>query len=80
MATTTTTTTPAGTRPKSPLLELRLRQKLNQERLAVLAGISRGWVGFLERNPEAMTPSAAAKLAAVLGCDPEDLFLEGRDR
>jgi transcriptional regulator with XRE-family HTH domain len=67
-----TPTTTAG-RPSSPLLALRLQRKLNQERLAALAGISRGWVGFLERNPEAMTKRAAEKLAAVLGVRAEDL-------
>ena len=66
-------TTTADARPASPLLAIRLRRKLNQERLAALAGISRGWVGFLERNPEAMTERAAEKLAAVLRCDPAEL-------
>jgi hypothetical protein len=37
--------------------------------------VSRGWVGFLERNPEAMTQGAAEKLAAVLGVQAEDLRL-----
>jgi transcriptional regulator with XRE-family HTH domain len=57
----------------SPLRALRQRRHLPQERLAALAGLSRGWVGFLERNPESMTPTAAEKLAAVLGVRPEEL-------
>jgi len=64
----------AITRHHSPVLALRLRGGLNQERLAALAGISRGWVGFLERNPEAMTGRAAEKLARALGVTPEDLL------
>jgi hypothetical protein len=66
----TTTATGCG---ESPLRTIRERKNLNQERLA-LAGISRGWVGILERNPECMTPTAAKKLAAVLGVAPEVLL------
>jgi transcriptional regulator with XRE-family HTH domain len=66
-------TTNTADRPASPLLALRQRRRLNQERLAALAGVSRGWVGYLERNPEAMTQRSAEKLAAVLGVRPEDL-------
>jgi transcriptional regulator with XRE-family HTH domain len=61
--------------PPSPLRTIRLRRKIAQERLAALAGLSRGWVGFLERNPESMTPTAAEKLAAVLGVRPRELQL-----
>ena len=71
-------TTTSNARPASPLLALRRRYNLNQERLAALSGVSRGWVGFLERNPEAMTERAAVKLAVVLGVRPEDLLAEGR--
>lgn len=67
------TTTTVG-RPASPLLAIRRRRHLKQERLAALAGLSRGWVGFVERNPEAMSQRAAEKLAAVLGCSPEELL------
>lgn len=67
--------TSTTTRPASPLLALRIQRKLNQERLAALAGISRGWVGFLERNPEAMTEGAAEKLALVLGVQARELML-----
>jgi transcriptional regulator with XRE-family HTH domain len=63
------------TRPASPLADFRERRGLNQERLAALSGVSRGWVGYLERNPEAMTSVAAEKLASVLEVRPEDLFL-----
>lgn len=65
------TTTP----PVSPLVAFRERRGLNQERLAALSGVSRGWVGYLERNPEAMTPAAAEKLAIALGVRAEDLFI-----
>lgn len=68
----TTTTTPD--RPASPLLAIRRRRNLNQERVAALSGLSRGWVGYLERNPEAMTATAAAKLAGVLGCEAKELL------
>jgi transcriptional regulator with XRE-family HTH domain len=67
------TTTPA-TPAESPLRAL-LRQKgLSQERCAALAGLSRGWVSFLTRNPEAMTPTSAERLARVLHCRPADLM------
>jgi transcriptional regulator with XRE-family HTH domain len=69
------TTTASSDRPASPLLTLRLRRSLNQERLAALSGLSRGWVGFLERNPEAMTTASAEKLAVALRVCAEDLFL-----
>jgi transcriptional regulator with XRE-family HTH domain len=67
-------TTTATSGRESPLRVVRERKNLNQERLAALAGLSRGWVGFLERNPESMTLTAAKKLAAVLGVDPEVLL------
>jgi transcriptional regulator with XRE-family HTH domain len=57
----------------SPLRLLRLQRKIPQERLASLSGLSRGWVGYLERNPGAMTTAAAEKLAAVLGVAAEEL-------
>jgi len=69
-----TTTTPVD-RPANPLLAYRQRRSLSQERLAALSGLARGWVGYLERNPEAMTATAAEKLAAVLGVRAEDLFV-----
>ena len=68
------TTTAAARGTEGPLLRIRRRKKINQERLAALSGLSRGWVGFLERNPEAMTRTAAAKLATVLGCRVEELL------
>jgi transcriptional regulator with XRE-family HTH domain len=73
MRTTKSTTSTTGRRT-SPLLALRRRHNINQERLAALAGISRGWVGFVERNPEAMTRPAAEKLSRVLGVDAADLL------
>lgn len=70
----TTTTEPDANR----LLRLRREKGLNQERLAVLAGISRGWLGFLERNPSAMTTRVARKLAAVLGVEAGELVVGER--
>jgi transcriptional regulator with XRE-family HTH domain len=67
------TTSPVPESPLSPLKVIRLRRKIAQERLAALAGLSRGWVGFLERNPESMTATAAVRLATVLGVSPEEL-------
>ena len=64
---------PAAVHP-SPLKTIRLRRKIAQERLAALAGLSRGWVGFLERNPESMTPTAAERLAPVLGVSVQELL------
>ncbi len=59
---------------ESPVRAARLRKNLPQERLAALSGLSRGYVGYLERNPEAMTPTAAEKLAVVLGCKAKELL------
>ncbi len=75
MRTTTTTS-----RPESPLRAARHRKRLNQERLAALSGVSRGWVGYLERNPECMTWTAAERFAAALGCSPDDLMIDGGRR
>jgi transcriptional regulator with XRE-family HTH domain len=74
MTRTTTTTTAASV---SPLRRLRLLRNLTQERLAALSGLSRGWIGFLERTPECMTETASGRLARVLGCSPEELMNEG---
>ena len=71
------TTTTATSRAESPLRVARQRKHLNQERLSALSGLSRGWVGYLERNPECMTPTAAERLADVLGCSPDELMGKG---
>ncbi len=71
MSRTTTATTP------SPLRRFRLDRGLTQERLSALSGLSRGWIGFLERTPECMTATAAARLAEALGCSPDELRAEG---
>jgi transcriptional regulator with XRE-family HTH domain len=70
MATTTNTTTENS---GSPLRAIRARLGMSQERLCAESGLSRGWVGFLERNPERMSRKSAAKLAAVLGVTVEEL-------
>jgi DNA-binding XRE family transcriptional regulator len=64
---------PGSSSTPSPLKSIRLQRRIPQERLAALAGLSRGWVGFLERNPESMTTTAAEKLAAVLGVAAKEL-------
>ncbi len=71
---TTATATTTGSKPESPLRAIRARRGLNQERLAAISGFSRGWIGFLERNPECMTSSAAERLAVVLHVLPADLL------
>lgn len=63
-------------RPASPLTAARKERALSQERLAALSGVSRGWVGYVERNPEAMTSDAAEKLAKALSVRVQDLFLK----
>lgn len=68
-------TTTSVDRPANPLLAYRQRRNLSQERLAALSGLSRGWLGFLERCPEAMTAASAEKLAIALGVRAEDLFV-----
>ena len=70
-------TTPTTGSHTNTLLAYRQRRNMTQERLAVLSGLSRGWLGFLERNPEAMTATAAAKLATALGVRAEDLLVAG---
>jgi transcriptional regulator with XRE-family HTH domain len=71
----TATATTTSSKPASLLRTIRARRGINQERLAALSGFSRGWIGFLERNPECMTSTAAERLAAVLHVLPEDLHL-----
>ena len=59
---------------RDPLRAIRQQRKITQDRLAALSGLSRGWVSFLDRNPEVLTKAAAAKLAAVLGVNPLELL------
>jgi transcriptional regulator with XRE-family HTH domain len=58
----------------SRLRAIRVQRGVSQERLAALSGLSRGWVAHLDRNGEAMTETAAEKLAPVLGVEPGDLL------
>ncbi len=55
------------------LKEERLKQGLSQAKLAELAGISEQTVVRLELGRAAMAELTAWKLAAVFGCDPEEL-------
>ena len=57
--------------------KLRIRAGLSRESLAVLAGISPGWLGTIEREPSFLTLPIAEKVAAALGCAPADLFPDG---
>jgi hypothetical protein len=43
------------------------------ERLAAASGLSLTWIGFVERNPTALRPRSAEKIAQALGCHPREL-------
>jgi transcriptional regulator with XRE-family HTH domain len=56
------------------LRELRLDQKLSQEKLAEIAGLHRNYVGILERGEQSATLDAICKLAAALKIRPATLL------
>jgi transcriptional regulator with XRE-family HTH domain len=58
----------------TPLRQYRIRAGFSRESLAVRAGISAGWLGTVERQAEFLSPPIAERLAAALGCKPEDLM------
>lgn len=60
----------------NPIRERRERAGLTREELAVRAGLSFTTIGWAERA-HYLTAATAAKLAAVLGCRPEELLPRG---
>lgn len=54
--------------------EIRLKRNLTQEELAKLSGISKSYIGDLERNEKEPTISILCRLAEVLQVDIKDLF------
>lgn len=54
--------------------EIRLKRNLTQEELAKLSGISKSYIGDLERNEKEPTISILCRLADVLEVDIKDLF------
>lgn len=54
--------------------EIRLKRNLTQEELAKLSGISKSYIGDLERNEKEPTISILCRLADVLQVDIKDLF------
>lgn len=69
----TGSTRPRRESPHTRLRAARLARGLSQAELAVLAGLSPGWISLLERTPELMTSRAAQRLAAVLGVSEQEL-------
>jgi transcriptional regulator with XRE-family HTH domain len=56
------------------LRELRLAQKLSQEKLAEMADLHRNYVGILERAQQSPSLDAICKLAHALKVRPADLI------
>lgn len=56
------------------LRQLRQAKGLAQDRLAVQAGLSASYVGFLERGERNPTLKTIGKLAKVLGVEPKELL------
>ena len=54
--------------------EIRLKRNLTQEKLAKLSGISKSYIGDLERNEKEPTISILCRLAEGLQVDIKDLF------
>lgn len=56
------------------LRELRLRQKLSQEKLAEIADVHRNYVGLLERGQSNVSLLTVVALAHALGVKPAKLI------
>lgn len=54
--------------------ELRKRQGISQEKLAVLANMDRGYTGHVERGNRNVSINNIFKIADALGVDPGELF------
>jgi len=54
--------------------ELRLRQKLSQEKLAEIADVHRNYVGLLERGQSNVSLLTIVNLARALGVKPSKLL------
>lgn len=56
------------------LREARVRRNLSQEQLAARAGLSRNFIGMLERGERNITIVSIEKLASVLNMDRWELL------
>ena len=57
----------------TPVRVLRIRKGLTQIDLALAAGISPTWMCMVEHAPALLSDEVAGRLAAALGCGPDDL-------
>ena len=57
------------------LLRVRRRAGLSQEQLAFRAGVTRNYVGGLERGEKSPTLRTVDKLAEALGVSPDELVV-----
>ena len=56
------------------LRRLREERQLTQEELAHLAGLTRNYVGMIERRENSPTVAVLGRLASVLAIDPRELL------
>lgn len=56
------------------LREFREKRRMTQAKLAELSGVSRTSISYLEQGRQKLRYPTAEKLAAILGCTPDDLI------
>ena len=54
--------------------EIRIKQNLSQERLAIKAGVHRTYIGMIERAEKNITLENIEKVAKALGLPVKELF------
>jgi len=64
---------------RAKLAELRTDAKLNHEDIARLAGISRSHYTLIENGKRTPSLDVALRIANVVGCNVEDIFLTSDD-
>lgn len=56
------------------IAQKRINRKLSQEKLAELAGLSRNYIGKIERGERKATLDVLREITTVLNCSLEELF------
>lgn len=56
------------------IAQKRINRKLSQEKLAELAGLSRNYIGKIERGERKATLDVLRQISIVLNCSLEELF------
>lgn len=56
------------------IAQKRIHQELSQEKLAELAGLSRNYIGKIERGERKATLDVLRQISIVLNCSLEELF------